>query len=87
MTHLPPLKRAELSLITTLYEAGSSGILDTHSRILVGPTKHPIPGDAIIWLKLVARGLVAGERGLMILTEAGREAALKVIASRTRESA
>ena len=87
MTDLPPLKRAELSLIATLYEAGGSGTLDQHSRIVVGPTRHPIPGDCVVWLKLVSRGLVAGEDGRMILTELGREEARKVIKGRTRESA
>lgn len=86
MTDLPPLKRAELSLLATLHEAGDHGTLDPHSRIVVGPTRHPIPGDSIVWLKLVSRGLVAGERGHIMLTEAGRAEAEKVIAGRTRES-
>ena len=83
---LTPLRRSELTLIATLYEAGESGPLDIHSRIVVGPTRRPIPGDTVVWLKLVSRGLVAGENGLMILTELGRAEAEKLIASRTRES-
>ncbi len=86
MSDLTPLKRAELALVATLFEAGGHGTLDMHSRIVVGPTRHPIPGDSIVWLKLVSRGLVAGERGNILLTEAGRAEAEKVIAGRTRES-
>jgi len=87
MTELAPLKRDERNRIATLYEAGGSGVLDVYSRILVGPTRHPIAGDAVEWLQLVSRGLVAGENGHMILTERGRAEAQRVIASRTRECA
>ena len=86
MTDLPALKRPELHLLATLYEAGGHGVLDQHSRIVVGPTRHPIPGDSVVWMKLVAYGVVAGERGSIMLTELGRAEAEKVIAGRTRES-
>lgn len=67
------ISRAHLSILARFDSEGGSGVLDPHGRVLVGPTKKSImPGDTISWLRLVADGLVAGERGEMIITEAGR---------------
>lgn len=79
---LPPLNRAHLSVLVHLYEAGGSGDLDANGRVVVD-TRHPVPGDAFTWVKLVSYGFVAGERGKMIVTELGREEAERVIAGRT----
>lgn len=86
MSELRPLNRSYLSILASLYEAGGSGDLDHHARIMVGAAKHPLAGDAPTWLALVARGYVAGEDGRIMLTDAGRAAAEAVIAGRTRES-
>jgi hypothetical protein len=83
MTNLP---RTYVNVITQLYEAGGSGHLDTHGRVQVDAPRRPLPGDPIAWLTLVAAGLVAGDSGRLILTEAGRAMAVGTIAGRTREA-
>jgi hypothetical protein len=83
MTTLP---RAYMQLVTNLHEAGGSGALDSHGRVVVGTPPHPIPGDTLGWLICVAAGLVAGDSGRLILTEEGRATAAGVIAGRSREA-
>lgn len=82
-----PMSRAYLSILTALHEAGGSGDLDPYSRVMVGPTRHPLPGDATAWMVLVAHGMVAGEAGRIVMTELGRNTAAGVVAGRVRESA
>lgn len=81
---LPPLPRPYLTVLVSLAEAGGFGKLDTHGRITVGPTNHPLQGDVVTWMVLVSRGLVAGERGQIMLTAIGRDVANEVIAGRVR---
>lgn len=81
-----PLTRPHMSILAAFYEAGGAADLDISYRLVVGPTRHPMPGDTQTWLLLVAHGLVAGEHGKLILTQLGREAAEKVIAGRVREA-
>lgn len=87
MSSVKALTRPQLSILTSFYEAGGAADLDNHCRLIVGPTRHPLAGDAQTWLVLVAHGMVAGERGKVIITEAGRGVAEGVIAGRVRESA
>lgn len=82
-----PLNRAYLAILTSLHEAGGSGDLDPHSRVMVGPTRHPLPGDSTAWMVLVAHGMVAGEGGRIVMTELGRETAAGVVAGRVRGAA
>ena len=86
MSTTRPLSRAYLSILAALHEAGGSGELDTHCRVITGPTRHPMPGDANAWLVLVAHGMIAGELGRVIVTDLGRQTAEAVIAGRTTES-
>lgn len=86
MSDLRPLNRAYLAILSAFYEAGGSGELDMHHRVIVGPTRHPMQGDPGAWLVLVSRGLVAGERGKILLTQEGRDEAEREIAGRTREA-
>jgi hypothetical protein len=72
------------SMLARLTEAGH-GTIDGAGRVCIGPINSPIPGDPVSWLRLVAAGLVAGERGLIIPTEIGREAAASHMSGRTRE--
>jgi hypothetical protein len=81
------LPRAHLSILTSLHEAGGAGRLDPHGRVQVGPTRHPLPGDTVAWLVLVAAGMVAGENGQLILTQLGRDTAQGILAGRVRDSA
>lgn len=81
-----PLTRPYYTILTEFYEAGGAGELDMHCRIVSGPTRHPLSGDPNAWLMLMAHGLIAGEGGQVIMTEAGRVAAQGVIAGRTREA-
>ena len=86
MSDQRPLNRSYLSILASFFEAGGSGSLDHHARVMVGAAKHPLAGDASTWMALVARGYVAGEDGRIMLTDAGRAAAEAVIAGRTREA-
>lgn len=83
----PDFKIAHLhrSMLAELTEAGH-GVLDTAGRVCVGPLNRPIPGDATGWMRLVAAGLVAGERGIIMPTEEGRAAAEPHMSGRVRES-
>lgn len=69
------LPRAHLQLLKDFAAAGGSGTLDIQERVCAGPTAQPMPGQPGMWLRLVAEGLVAGEYGKILLTEAGRELA------------
>lgn len=80
------IPRAYLALLTTLGDEGGSGGLDRYGRVVVGPTRSLIPGDAQAWLYLVAQGLIGGEGGQLILTEAGREVYHTVKAGLIREA-
>lgn len=80
------LPRAYVQLVVNLYEAGESGTLDQHGRVVVGTPPRPIPGDTVGWLICVAAGLVGGDNGRIILTEQGRAMAAGVIAGRSREA-
>lgn len=81
-----PLTRPHLSILTTFHEAGGAGDLDTHCRLVVGHSRHPMPGDAMVWLLLMAHGMIAGEAGRVIITELGRATAEGIIAGRVREA-
>jgi hypothetical protein len=82
---LPILSRSYYEILINLHEAGGSGRLDMHGRVIV-PPNHPIAGNALSWLKLVARGLVAGEGDMICTTAFGREEAERIIKGRTREA-
>jgi hypothetical protein len=84
---MEPLNRAYQHLLTCLADAGGSADLDKHGRLVSGPQRHPLQGDSVAYLVLVSRGLIAGEGGKIILTEAGREAVRVSGAGRIRESA
>jgi hypothetical protein len=74
MTDLP---RAFMSIVHQFSQAGGYGQFD-HQRQFVmkaGPHQAIISGDAIAWIRLVQAGLVSGEGGRLLLTEAGRAAA------------
>lgn len=73
-------------MLTTLVEAGGSGRLDSIGRVCIGPARSPIQGDATAWLVLVSEGMVAGERGLIIATERGRDSVAHLVGGRTREA-
>ena len=79
------LTHMQRGMLVDLVEAGH-GVLDTSCRVCVGPIKRPISGDAQAWLVLVSQGLVAGERGLIIATEAGRDLVAGQGDGRVRES-
>jgi hypothetical protein len=85
-TPLPPLHLAYTTLLLNLHDAGGSGDLDMYGRVTVGPTRHILPGDAHAWMVLVSRGLIAGERGRILMTDEGRDVAKAVIAGRVREA-
>lgn len=80
------LPRPYMTILGHLAEAGGWGELDRNGHVTVGPTRHPIPGDPLAWLRLMAAGLVAGEDGRVILTELGREVAAEYAAGLIRES-
>lgn len=86
-TAVQRLPRPHLTILGHLADAGGWGELDRYGHVTVGPTRHPIPGDPLAWLRLMAAGLVAGEDGRVILTELGREVAAERAAGLVRESA
>lgn len=81
------LPRTYQSILAAFYEAGGYGDLTKHGQVTCGPTRHPMQGDPVTWLVFVSRGLVAGESGRLLLTDAGRAEAEAVVKGRTRESA
>lgn len=84
---LPLLKHTEAHLVALLHEAGGTATLDLQGRVIAeSKPPQPLPSDLMTWMRLVAKGVIAGERDRLMLTELGREAAQKVIAGRTREA-
>ena len=81
---LPRIPRPYQSIIATFSEAGGAGNLNHHGQITCGPTKHPMPGDAVTWLTLVSLGYAAGEDGKIFLTDLGQEVAAAIIAGRVK---
>lgn len=79
------LKPFESQMLAHLVEAGG-GALDRFGRVCVGPISDPLPGSATAWLVLVSEGYVAGERGRILPTEAGRSAAATYATGRVREA-
>lgn len=79
--------RLYLDVLTELHQAGGAGTLDLHGIIWAGEPKGRMPGDPLIWMMLVSHGMVAGEAGKIIVTEAGRVAAEATLAGRVRTSA
>ena len=76
--------KLDLTVLAALVEGGGSGELDVRGRVVVGknpPT--PIIADATTWLRLVAAGLIAGERGFIIVTEEGREKTHRLVGGYT----
>lgn len=67
------LHRTQRTMLVSLADGGGSGRLDQAGRVCVGPTRRPIAGDANSWLILVTHGLVAGEDGMILMTQAGRD--------------
>lgn len=80
----PKLHRTYMAILAAFYESGGSGTLDLHGRVCVGPTRAPLHGELTAWLVLVSHGYVAGERGIIMLTEEGREAAAAELGARAR---
>ena len=80
------LPRQYTDALAELHQAGGSGALDVHGAVWAGAPRAPVLGHAPFWLTLVSQGLIAGERGNLILTESGRTAAEAVIAGRVRSS-
>lgn len=70
MDRLPPYFA---ELLMQLGQARGIGWLDHDYRVMVGPPDTPVSGSPGQWLSLVAKGFVGGERGMLILTELGRE--------------
>ena len=44
---LHPLNRSRLAILVSFYEAGGTGELDTHGRVVSVPSKHPMQGDMV----------------------------------------
>ena len=86
MIALRPLPTAYLAMLVNLHESCGSAELDIHNRLVVGPTRHPIPGDTGAWIRIISHGFVAGEGGKMIITELGRAAVEKELAGRVKEA-
>jgi hypothetical protein len=87
----PQLPLLYRSMIAELYGAGGSGSLDIHGRVSVasdrrGPQRN-LNGNPTDWLRIVSLGLLAGEAGKLVLTDAGRAEAERIIAERTSRTA
>lgn len=82
MSHL---KSQHRTMLVELVEAGH-GIVDASGRVCVGPIRRPVAGDAVGWLVLMSEGLIAGEDGHVMPTEAGRQAVAQFANGRVRES-
>lgn len=77
-----------LQVLAGLAEAGGSADWDDRlGRAAYGPTHIMLRGESRDWMRLVTNGLVGGEGGKVILTEAGRELAATVASGRVREGA
>ena len=81
---MEPLTRPLTHILCCLAEVGGSANLDKFGRLIAGPERTVLQGDAVSYMTLVAHGLVAGEGGKIILTEAGREAVATHQAGRIR---
>lgn len=68
----PPLPRGYAQLLCNLANEGGAGELDRYGRVVVGPGRALLAGGPEAWLRLVAEGFIAGERGKVFVTEAGR---------------
>lgn len=79
------LPRPYMTILMQFEDAGGSGLIDMHGRVVVGETRHPIAGDSTTWLHLVAAGYVAGEDGKLLVTQAGRDAVEMYRSGMTRE--
>ena len=79
------IKPHERQMLADLVEAGH-GTMDRFGRVCIGPMSQPLSGNAMAWLVLVAEGYVAGERGMIIPTEDGRQASAAYANGRVRES-
>lgn len=80
------LPRVFISVLMGLYESGGSAVLDVHGRLQASKTKSPLNGEPVAWLRLMAAGLIAGEDGLILLTEKGRMVASEYERGRVREA-
>lgn len=83
MTAAP--SRYQTQMLMELVEAGH-GRLDKQGRVTVEPIGRPITGDPVAWLVLVSLGLVAGEDGLVLPTQAGRDMVTHRIGGTVREA-
>jgi hypothetical protein len=74
-----PLPHGAQHMLRILLDAGGVGFIDERNCVVAGtPSRRgrTAPGDARDWLTMVARGLIGGERLLVILTRRGRYFAL-----------
>lgn len=68
------LTRHHQHILGQIADAGGHCDLDMYGRLTSPQTRAPLAADGPAVLVLVAHGLVAGEGGLILLTEAGRAA-------------
>jgi hypothetical protein len=68
------MTRAHLAVLEAIEEAGGGAVYDAVSGNVCAGTPRQAIAQAGAVLVLVAHGLVAGERGRLILTQEGREA-------------
>lgn len=80
------MNRAHLHILSVIDEVGGHCDLDMWGRLVAPRTKAPIPGDSPAILVLVANGYLAGEGGLIIMTEIGRQAVHEYRIGRVREA-
>lgn len=80
------LNRSHLHILSVIDGVGGHCDLDIWGRLVAPGSKAPIPGDGTAILVLVANGYLAGERGIIIMTEMGREAARQYKKSLSREA-
>jgi hypothetical protein len=74
-----PLPRGARLMLRILLDAGGTGFIDGTNRVVSGTPSRPgriAPGEPNDWLALVAKGLIGGERRLLILKHRGRHVAL-----------
>ena len=69
---MEPLNRAYKHILQCIAEVGGHADLDKYGRLVSGPSRHVLQGDAVSYMVLVSRGYLGGEAGRIILTEAGR---------------
>ena len=83
---MQPLSRPYLHILVCIAEVGGSADLDRFGRLVTGPQRHPLQGDSTAYLVLASRGLIAGEEGKIILTDAGRAAVADYEAGQVRHA-